>query len=396
MAFAPQLCPQAKADPFSDRVNYYFGATLGQPTFFRLNRVPSVTVFTSRASEFKAFRRETAFGTVLSLNSRPGSRLPSTLTYQFELGRTEADEVVFCLVFQACSAPRREAFARTLPLGALGYTILRDRTDNPLAPTTGSLQRLTLRHASALTGSDPTQRFNKVVADASRYWRLGGQDVLIAHVQLGSLLGRNGGSPPQQERLYAGGPTTVRGFRQNELGPVVYLVPTYETVAARGDTVYFRDTLTTRPDRTIPTGGNSLLVGNLELQLRSPVLPEILQLALFTDAGEVWERGNPAAAFRGLRVTPGAGVRVKSLFGVIRVDVGYNPYPSPEGAAYYINTTSGRALYCVSPRNTLPVTGVESGVPVQAGGSCPATFQPSTPPSFLKRLNPSIWIGNAF
>ncbi len=35
-------------------------------------------------------------------------------------------------------------------------------------------------------------------------------------------------------------------------------------------------------------------------------------------------------------------------------------------------------------------------LPTQAGAPCPATFQPSTPRGFFRRLNPSIWIGNAF
>ena len=152
-----------------------------------------------------------------------------------------------------------------------------------------------------------------------------------------------------------------------------------------------------RADRTIPTGGNMLVVGNLEATLPSPVLPELLQFAVFTDAGEVWDRDNPATAFRGLRVTPGAGVRIKSLFGVIRVDLGYNTYGLRSGQAYYIqSTTTGQALYCVSPGNQLGVVGVGAGLPHQTSGSCPASFQPSVPRHFLSRLNPSIWIGNAF
>ena len=39
LGFAPKLCPQAQSDPFSDKVNYYLGATVAQPTFFRLGRI---------------------------------------------------------------------------------------------------------------------------------------------------------------------------------------------------------------------------------------------------------------------------------------------------------------------------------------------------------------------
>jgi outer membrane protein insertion porin family/translocation and assembly module TamA len=84
---------------------------------------------------------------------------------------------------------------------------------------------------------------------------------------------------PPQERLYAGGPNSVRGFRQNELGPVVYTVRGYDTVAvanpATGEVAtYFRDTTSggRRVDRTVPTGGNAVLVGNAELRFPSPFL----------------------------------------------------------------------------------------------------------------------------
>jgi hypothetical protein len=140
-----------------------------------------------------------------------------------------------------------------------------------------------------------------------------------------------------------------------------------------------------------------LVVGNVEATVPSPVLPDLLQIAVFTDAGEVWDRDNPATAFRGLRVTPGAGVRVKSLFGVIRIDLGYNAYGLRAGQAYYIESKgSEQALYCASPGNRLPVITTGTGLPKQGLGTCPATFTPSIPRSFLKRLTPSIWIGNAF
>jgi outer membrane protein insertion porin family/translocation and assembly module TamA len=55
----------------------------------------------------------------------------------------------------------------------------------------------------------------------------------------------------------------------------------------------------------------------------------------------------------------------------------------------------------VSPGNTLPVGGsaraaTGSAPPGQAPGLCPATFRPAARTGFLRRLNPSIWIGQAF
>ena len=400
----PALCPQARGDLYSDKLNYYVGATVRQPSLFRLRRVPSLTLFTSRASEYNAFRRTTAIGALFSLDSRPGSRLPSTLTYQLELGRTTSNAAVFCAVFSACDDPSRDFLARSLPLGAVGYALAHNGTDDPLNPTRGSLQRMTLRHSSAFTGSDPSQRFNKAVVDASWYWRLGGVQ-WIAHVQGGALFG----AAPPQERLYAGGPTTVRGFRQNELGPVVYLLNDFQTLRIPGseDVYYLADPDSIPVERTIPAGGNSLAVANLEAQFRSPLLPQLLSLAVFTDAGTVWDRDVRTADERGPRFTPGAGVRIRSPFGAIRIDLGYNPYDPIGGAAYYITparelTTPTRRtvqeLYCVSPGNALRVRppAIAEGFPVQERGSCAAEFRPRASRGFFRRLNPSIWIGQAF
>jgi outer membrane protein insertion porin family/translocation and assembly module TamA len=54
-------------------------------------------------------------------------------------------------------------------------------------------------------------------------------------------------------------------------------------------------------------------------------------------------------------------------------------------------------LYCVSPGNALAVTdGGDGRPPRQESGRCPASFRPPNSRSILRRLNPSIWIGQAF
>jgi outer membrane protein insertion porin family/translocation and assembly module TamA len=136
-----------------------------------------------------------------------------------------------------------------------------------------------------------------------------------------------------------------------------------------------------------------LVVGNLEAQFRSPVLTERLRLALFTDGGQVWNRGgNATIRLQTFRVTPGVGLRALTPIGVIRVDLGYNGYESEPGAAYYYAPATGGGtppLYCVSPGNRFSPNRPEEG-------SCPATFRPTGRKTFLGRLNPSLWIGQAF
>lgn len=146
-----------------------------------------------------------------------------------------------------------------------------------------------------------------------------------------------------------------------------------------------------------------MVVGNLELRLQSPFLPELLRWTVFADAGRVWNRGAGVERLRfaALRVTPGIGVRVRTPIGYLRADVAYSGYDPVSGAAYFDAPLSeGGALYCVSPGNTLAVTKRDVGggrvVVEQATGSCPATLRPPRAGSFLRRLTPTFAIGQAF
>jgi outer membrane protein insertion porin family/translocation and assembly module TamA len=409
---APNLCQgQAKSDPYSRTLNYYTSMTVRQPVRANQARVPSITLFSSTLSEYKAFLRRTPIGGVLSVTDPfPLVRVPSTLSYQVELGRTEAEPAFFCAVFNACDNESRTFLQRNNRLAALEYAVVRARVNDPLRPTGGSTVRLNVRHASRLIGSDRSQQFNRGTGDVSWYRALGGGATLVTHVRGGVVYGggttpRTGGFIPPQERLYAGGPTTVRGFRQNELGPAVYIVSRYDTVSANGRTFYRADS-TSVTERVVPTGGNTLIVGNVEAQFPSPLAPKLLQIALFADAGKLWNRGaaSPAATLSdegpSVKITPGLGIRIASPFGAIRVDLGYNGYRLPAGAAYYnAPLQAGIApLYCVSPGNGLSVnaSGTSGAPPAQEAGGCPNSFRPARGAGFVRRLNPSIWIGQAF
>src|SRR4029453_11658315 len=176
--------------------------------------------------------------------------------------------------------------------------------------------------------------------------------------------------------LYAGGANTIRGFQQNELGPVVYRIPKTDRIPSvrRGDTLFFEVNSAPRVERVEPLGGDNVVMGSLEFRLASPILKDYLQYALFVDAGAVWNerRAGLREKFPPLRVTPGAGVRVYTPVGPVRLDVGYNPYDRPAGAAFVLFGSPGgeQPLYCVSPGNNLPVTKQDQGPPLQAEGTC--------------------------
>jgi len=162
--------------------------------------------------------------------------------------------------------------------------------------------------------------------------------------------------------------------------------------------------------RVVPLGGNSLIVGNFELRIRSKFFPELLQYTVFADAGDVWQRGTvigsrthkaSALFLNGLRWTPGLGVRVFTPVGPFQANVGYNPFPRPAGAIYYDAppdpVTGFAPLYCVSPGNRIPAVPNARGVYEQVPGiACPSTFVPEQKNSFLSRLTFTFSIGPDF
>jgi outer membrane protein insertion porin family/translocation and assembly module TamA len=123
---------------------------------------------------------------------------------------------------------------------------------------------------------------------------------------------------PPEERLFAGGSTTVRGFPENQLGPVVRVLNPDGTI------------------RTSATGGTFMALSNVEARFPMRIGGLLLFGAVFVDAGYI----------DNVRVTPGAGLRMPSMIGPIRLDIGFNPYPSRTGPLY---SQSGTALTLVDP-----------------------------------------------
>lgn len=413
--FARGLCTKdLRNDPLSDTLNYYVAATVSQASLFGLQTVPSLSLYSERRSEYQAFIRETPAGIIASAQQGIGGPRPMTWSYQLEYGRTIAQPAFFCAVFNVCEEEARRQLEQRTRAAVVGWSSSRSTADNFVNPTTGSIMRLELRHASPVVGSAHEIRFNRASFDASLYRpAIGG--TLALRVRVGAVLGSRlslTGSPnfiPLHERLYAGGPNTVRGFPQNELGPAIYLPERFTEVPVPGDDslVYFRADPDSTGQRVVPTGGDNLVVANAELRLRSFVFPELMQWVVFADAGQVWNRGRSGTGvnFRDVRITPGMGLRFFTDIGPVRVDIGYNGYDRPSGPAYFNPAPVGDnvgsqtlRLICVSPGNTLrvrPGTSTEPPMPVDLG-DCPATYTPAQRKTFLSRLQFQFSIGQPF
>ncbi len=405
--WASGLCTRELLDDeVSDTLNYYLGASISQAALFGLRIVPTLSVYSERRSEFKAYLRVTPIGVIASVQQGVGSQLPMTWSYQMEYGRTAAQPAFFCAVFNVCEAEVRERLERYTRSAVVGWSATRSRVNSITNPAEGTVLRLDLRHASPVVGSNKDAGFNRAAFDAT-YYRPAMSGTFVARLRAGTVLGSRlnltGSTPtfiPLQERLYAGGPNSVRGYRQNEMGPAIYIPNGFDSTAVPGhDSLQFWRADTSKvSERTVPTGGDNVIVANLELRLRSPAYPELVQYALFVDAGQVWNRGRAGTGvnFADIRVTPGVGLRVFTPVGPIRVDVGYNPYRRPAGPAY-VTDPSGN-LICVSPENTLRVRKAEDGNPAKQidEGDCPATYVPRRGERFWNRMTFQFSIGQPF
>ena len=205
-------------------------------------------------------------------------------------------------------------------LASLFGSVLRDSRDDVLDPQRGTVLgtdlELALRALSSEVG------YVKSFGQAFVYRRLPGGRPFVAAAGLRVGLARGferrvprldadgqpvvdaSGTPivdvvadlPASERFFAGGDSTVRGFALDRLGSQATL----------------------NPDG-FPTGGNALVVMNLEL--RTPHVKGV-GLVAFVDAGNVFLRARDIDA-GDLRATAGLGIRYRSPLGPLRFDVGF-------------------------------------------------------------------------
>ena len=144
-----------------------------------------------------------------------------------EYGHTIAQPAILCAIFKRCSQSEQDAAGETRRLAIASGSIQWIRTDDAIEPTTGFRDRRRNSGSSPVLLSDPSVSFFKMTADVSYYRQIKRRMVFFARVRGGGI--SLGNLLPPQERLYAGGANSVRGFQQNELGPIVYLWTSLDT-----------------------------------------------------------------------------------------------------------------------------------------------------------------------
>jgi outer membrane protein assembly complex protein YaeT len=327
-------CPGLAEDSrFSDTLNYLAAITFTQPALFARRNAIAISAFAERRSEFKAFERIGVGGSV-SLAFGVGRDLPVTFTYRLAYGRTRADTSTFCVYFDRCEQSAIAQLAASRRQATLGVSVLGKRTDNPVDPSRGHVTSLEAAYAGPATGSQ--YAFAKIVFETARYRRLSRDWVVAFRVRAGIVRPGLSTVPggvirfvPPEERFYLGGPSTVRGYGRNEMGPVVYLADSLDV-----------DSMPIGL-RTSPLGSSAIALGNVELRFPSPVLSSRLRLAAFVDAGQLWDQTTGGLIPSGWRATPGLGIRIATPLGPMRLDAAYNGYARQPGPLYVVNTAGG-------------------------------------------------------
>jgi len=330
------------------KLNYNLTTTFVQPYVFTKRARLSTSLFAQRYTEYRAYLRE-AIGGEVGVTYDLARDVPLTASYGLSYGSTKADPATYCTYLNACQLGDSVLFAERRWRATLSGLLVRERRNSVIDATSGSWMAAELRWASPAIGSDTLIQFLKGTVELSTYQRIAGSGVLSVRLKLGTILtARRCGDEqlrcvPIDERFYAGGASTVRGYSQNELGPKVRVREiTTGTQVQNGDTVVVKDTTI----RTSPSGGNDLLVVNVEYRFPLPGVSRKISGAVYLDAGRVFDRGGESPGPSGLRVTPGVGLRLASPLGPIRLDVALNPYP-PDAAPLY--ELSGNELVEIAP-----------------------------------------------
>ena len=326
------ICRTSRDDSVgSAKANYYLGASVRRPAFLSPNNAITVSLFTERRSEYKVYLRQETGASIALTRTTPRRRNPLSLTYTITYGRTEATALSFCSVFGACTSDVVTPLRENLVLATLTALGTFPRVNSPIDPTRGRIGSLELTHSSKYIGSSRLQQFTRAVAGMSWYRPLSRDVVLSWRVRGGLIFSPtldvanvSGAFIPPDQRFYAGGPNDVRGFERNELGPVIYVVP---------DNAVLVDSVVSDSVRVAATGGNTFVLGNVELRVPSPIFSSRLRFAAFVDAGGVWQRQGPRSE-RVVRVTPGVGIRIATPLGPARLDVAYNPNSLQPGTLF--------------------------------------------------------------
>lgn len=145
-----------------------------------------------------------------------------------------------------------------------------------------------------------------------------GRSVIAGRVMVGVASGASWYDLPPDQRFYAGGSGTVRGYRYQSVGPQF---------------------TTNGAPNGVPQGGTTLRVVNLEWRQR---VGKSLGVVLFSDGGGISQSARLLSGV--FRVGVGAGVRYYSLIGPVRFDIALPTDRQPKDDKFEVYLGLGQAF----------------------------------------------------
>ncbi len=184
-----------------------------------------------------------------------------------------------------------------------------DLRNDPINTTRGFYFGVSLQEGFSALGNGSS--YLRLLPEARAFVDLGAGFVLAARGRLGFLEALPGSNDvPIVARFTSGGPNLMRGYYTRQLSPVLAACPTGQTDKATGKC--------NAPLDYVPVGGNGLVDGSFEL--RFPLAGQLAGAA-FVDFGSVTFAAGDAFDASKLQYAAGGGLRYKTVFGPLRVDV---------------------------------------------------------------------------
>lgn len=188
-----------------------------------------------------------------------------------------------------------------------------DSTTNLFNPTSGIRANLSVTPTQSL--GQPNATFVIMQLSGSTYFDIlgNGSSIIALRGLVGEVPGTNTFDLPPDQRFYAGGSGTVRGYRFQTLGPQF-------------------------PDGK-PTGGTAIAAATIELRQR---IVGNFGAAAFVDAGQVTSNGDPFSG--NWHEGAGIGARYYTSIGPIRLDVAVPLNKLPGGNSFELYIGIGQAF----------------------------------------------------